>query len=57
MDFKLGDIYQDAEVLKQASEECDRILEKDFSLDLEENFDLKKRLESYWEDRAGKLNL
>ncbi len=57
MDFKLGDIYQDAEVLKQASEECDTILKTDFLLEKEENSSLKERLESYWIEQNGMLNL
>lgn len=57
MDFKLGDIYQDAEVLKQASEECDAILKTDFLLEKEENGSLRERLESYWIEQNGMLNL
>ena len=57
MDFKLGDIYQDAEVLKQASEECDAILKADFLLETEQNRGLKERIDSYWQEQSGMLNL
>ncbi len=57
MDFKLGDIYQDAEVLKQASEECNIILDEDFLLEKEQNRGLRERLESCRFGQSGMLNL
>ena len=44
--FRLGDIYSDAAVLKQASEAVDRILLKDPGLESEENAGLKRHLEA-----------
>ena len=43
--FVLGDVFQDAGILKRASECADRILEQDPSLESEEYYPLLKRLE------------
>lgn len=45
MDFKIGDIYQDADVLKRAGEYADRLLEKDMTLQMPENQALAKHIE------------
>ncbi len=42
--FRLGDIYSDAAVLKQASEAVDRLLEQDLGLERQENACLKRHL-------------
>ena len=42
--FRLGDIYSDAAVLKQASEAVDRLLEQDPGLERQENACLKRHL-------------
>ncbi len=46
MDFKIGDIYQDAQILKQASECAQSLLEDDENLDKACHFQLKKNLEN-----------
>ncbi len=33
MDFKLGDVYQDAQILQKANEVCDRLLEEGYGLE------------------------
>ncbi|MDD6169520.1 MAG: ATP-dependent DNA helicase RecG [Lachnospiraceae bacterium] len=57
MQFKLGDIYQDADLLQKASELCDELLEEDAAFSSEKNAGLKKRLESYQKEQFQKLNL
>lgn len=46
LDFKLGDIYNDASVLKEASECAKQLLEEDKEFQLEKNRLLKQFLES-----------
>lgn len=46
LDFRIGDVFQDSEILKQASESAAFILEKDPLLDLPLHSRLKKRIES-----------
>ncbi len=55
--FKLGDIYQDADLLQKASELCDELLEEDAAFSSEKNAGLKKRLEHYQKEQFQKLNL
>lgn len=57
MEFKLGDIYQDADLLKTASTVCDELLAEDIMLCSEKNKNLKKRLEHYQKGCFQKLNL
>ena len=57
MEFKLADIFTDAEVLQCASREVKRLLDADPLLEKEENRELKKRLDVYLERRYEKLNL
>lgn len=47
MDFRLGDVYQDAEILKRANEAAGEILKEDAGLEKEENRKLRRRLEGY----------
>lgn len=47
LEFKLADIYQDANILKEASDVANEILKNDPYLELEENKRLKSRLEFY----------
>lgn len=48
--FKVGDIYQDAELLKEASEMVNMILDKDPDLVSKEHLPLKEHLKSAWEN-------
>ena len=57
MEFKLADIFTDAEILKQVSEEVDRLLEEDPGLEREDHRDLKKRLDAYLTKSYERLNL
>lgn len=47
LDFKLGDVFQDAEVLKQASEAATQLMKQDPNLEKEENRNLKEYLNDY----------
>ena len=56
-EFKLADIFTDAGLLKQVSEDADRLLSEDPELEQEENRELKKRLEEYLKTSYEKLSL
>ena len=47
LEFKIGDVFTDAAVLKAASEEAAKLLKQDASLLKEEHRELKKRLLAY----------
>lgn len=47
LDFKVADVFQDAEVLKQASEAADTIIKESPALEKETYAKLKKRLNQY----------
>ena len=57
MEFKLADIFTDANILKTVSDEVDRLLDKDPDLSMKEDEELKKRLDVYLEKSYEKLNL
>ena len=57
MEFKLADIFTDANVLKTVSEEVDRLLEADPELREPGHGELKRRLDRYLERSYDKLNL
>lgn len=57
MEFKLADIFTDANLLKTVSEEVDLLLKHDPALSDPEHQDLKKRLEEYMELSYGRLSL
>ena len=57
MQFFLADIYQDASVLQQASEEVQDLLATDPELCEEENINLQHYLEIFFEDQKSRLNL
>ena len=57
MQFLLADIYQDASVLQQASEEVQELLATDPELCEEENINLQHYLEIFFEDQKSRLNL
>ncbi len=57
MEFQLADIYQDAKVLQQASEEVTRILDCDRELALPEHEGLLRKAEEYFERQMERLNL
>ena len=47
MEFKIGDIYTDAETLKEANDAMKNLTEKQLEDILEKNEGLKKRIEGY----------
>lgn len=57
MEFKIGDIYNDADVLKAASEAASEILALDSELELPQNQVLKERLAVYMRDQLENLGL
>ncbi len=57
MEFKMADIFTDANVLKTVSEEVDRLLEADPELREPGHGELKRRLDRYLERSYDKLNL
>ena len=57
MEFKLADIFTDADILKTVSEEADALLTADPELSSEENRNLKHRLDEYLAKSYDKLAL
>ncbi len=57
MEFKLADIFTDANLLKTVSEEVNHLLEEDPSLDQEDHRLLRERLEIYLGKSYERLNL
>jgi len=57
LEFRLGDVFQDAGILQQASEAAAEILEQDETLSFPEHMLLKKRLSDYIREDGGGLNL
>ncbi|MBP3927678.1 MAG: hypothetical protein J6D13_10995, partial [Clostridium sp.] len=57
LEFKLADIFTDAELLKQVSEEVKRLMDGDPLLQTEENQELKRKLDLYLERSYDKINL
>ena len=47
LDFKLGDVFQDAKILQNASDAAAEILQEDPGLESEEHQKLKQHLQSY----------
>ena len=57
LEFKLADIFTDANLLKIASQEAKQLLDQDPELEMEAHKELKKRMEEYLQSRYDKLNL
>ena len=57
MEFKIGDIYNDASVLKVASEAAGEILSLDHDLELPQHSALKSRLKSYMSEDLENLGI
>lgn len=57
IEFKLGDIFTDANILKTVSEEVNRLLDDDPELEREEHVDLNRKLQAYLEKSYDSLNL
>lgn len=57
LEFKLADIFTDANILKAVSEEVNRLLEEDPGLEQEEHLALRQRMEQYLSKSYDRLNL
>lgn len=57
MEFAVGDIFSDANLLQEASEDVKQLLEEDSELELPEHAALKKHMERYGSEWFEKLNL
>ncbi len=57
MEFKIGDVFQDAKILQDANEAVNQILTEDPELILEKHQKLKKKAEHYVMSDSGTLNL
>lgn len=57
MEFKLADIFTDADILKKVSEEVNRLLDEDPLLEQEGHRELKRKVEAYLGSSYEKLNL
>lgn len=57
LQFALGDIYQDAMVLQQASETVGELLEEDAELELPEHENLRQYMEMFVSDQRNQMSL
>lgn len=57
MEFKLADIFTDANILKTVSEEVNTLLSLDPELKADEHLELKRKLDKYLQKSYDKLNL
>lgn len=57
LQFALGDIYQDAMVLQQASESVSRLLETDPELEAAEHENLKHYMENFIQEQRNQMSL
>lgn len=57
LEFKLGDIYQDSDILKAASDTASEILSLDADLSLPQNEELQRRLSAYMKEDLQNLGL
>lgn len=57
LEFKLADIFTDANIMKAVSEEVNGLLAEDPELLMDEHFELKQRLEVYLKKSYDNLNL
>lgn len=57
LEFKLADIFTDADLLKTVSQELNDLMQRDAGLEQDEHRELKRRLDAYLDRSYGKLNL
>ena len=57
MEFRIGDIYNDSTILKEASEAAEEILSLDPELDLEQHRSLRERMEHYRQNATENIAL
>ena len=57
LEFRLGDIYQNADLLKAASEEAGQLLREDRKLTAPEHEKIRIHMQSYLDNQAEIVNL
>ena len=57
LEFRLGDIYQNSDLLKQASEEANRLLLEDRMLELPEHRNIKQQIQLFLDRQGETVNL
>ncbi len=57
LEFRLGDIYQNSDLLKQASEEANRLLLEDRMLELPEHRNIKEQIQLFLDRQGETVNL
>ncbi|MDD3414294.1 MAG: ATP-dependent DNA helicase RecG [Lachnospiraceae bacterium] len=57
MNFKIGDIFTDATILKYAADYTNKVLTEDYDLSSEKYAPMKKRLSHYMQNQFGKICL
>lgn len=57
MEFRIGDIYNDSTILKEANEAAEEILSLDPELDLEQHRFLRERMENYGQNETENIAL
>lgn len=57
MNFKIGDIYTDAEILKSAAALADQIIKEDKALLLPEHQAMRARFSAYMQNQFGEISL
>ena len=57
MEFKIGDIFTDAQVLKNAADAATAIMSEDSQLEAPENENLKRKVLEYADKCLDKVNL
>lgn len=57
LEFRLGDVFQDAQILLWANEAVEELLAKDKDLSLPEHASLRERLSEYVRQGAGQISL
>lgn len=57
LEFRLADIFTDADILKRVAEEVDELLKRDPDLTAPEHEALKERMETYLSEEYQKVNL
>jgi ATP-dependent DNA helicase RecG len=55
--FQLGDIYQDADVLKAASDAVKQVLDEDPDLESEDHEGLRREMRRFMDEQIKKMNL
>lgn len=57
MEFKIGDVFQDAKVLQDANEAAEQLITQDPDLTMEEHQRLRRKIEQYFLEDSESVNL